>query len=406
MRSCRWASALAAVALLVPYSGTAASPPANAVDLQSGLKREVVFAVQRDQRLHVFDARTLDPLGQIAGLNNLLQHVSVSPNGLTLYLAQAATPDGKGCCAVFAFNLATREMCYLIEPAMDSLPSPDGLLLFVQRGSVGIDVFNTRTLARTTIETFDKRRAHENRDRLPLRGHYALHPSSEGRWMLGITLWQKPSLGVFDLWSQTMVRELPIPLATGAWVGKQFYLYANDGGRPSLIAVNAGMTGLGTPRPIASSSPELAASQLPRGPVIAAGDRLLVYQPTAGWLMRGTDAVQSPGIFAIDPATAGLTAHLAPGSYFAQVIAGTEGQRLYALDTGEPSDGGNGPPPRLQTLDARTGAILAERALAPDVWHLTVAQVPASLVPRGEVHPAACRIGGQIPRASSKLPDS
>jgi hypothetical protein len=46
---------------------------------------------------------------------------------------------------------------------------------------------------------------------------------------------------------------------------------------------------------------------------------------------------------------------------------------------------------RLLALDARTGAVVAERALTPDVWHLAIASVPASVLPLGDLHPTACR---------------
>jgi hypothetical protein len=76
---------------------------------------------------------------------------------------------------------------------------------------------------------------------------------------------------------------------------------------------------------------------------------------------------------------------------FAQVAIGTDGQRLYGLDGGPPSDRQQDQRPRLLMLNARTGVVVAERPLPPDIWHLVVAEIPASLVPRGEVHPAACR---------------
>jgi hypothetical protein len=393
MRNGRCAWMLASVMLLLLCSGALPVSATRATGSQpAGRSREVVVAVQRNHCLHVFDAGTLEPLGRITGLHNLLEHVSVSPDGRTLYLAQAATFDGNGCCALFEFNLLTGEMCHLIEPAMDSLPSPDGRSVFTQRGGVGIDVFDTRTLARTTIATFDMRRAHENRDSLPLRGHYALHPSSDGRWMFGITLWQKPSLGIFDLRTKTMVRELTIPAASGAWVGNQFYLYENNAEQPHLFAVTPEATDLGPPRPIVDAAPGLTRMPLPaRAQLLAAGDRLLAYQPAATWMHNSGDTVRS-GIFVIDPVNGALTAHLAPSVEFAQLIVGAEGQRLYGLDAGGRSrDRQDQPSPRLMALDARTGAVVAERALTPDVWHLAIATVPASVLPLGDLHPTACR---------------
>jgi hypothetical protein len=394
MRNGRCAWMLASVMILLLCSGVLPEGATRATGSQpAGRSREVIFAAQSHHRLHVFDAGTLEPLGEIAGLNERLEHVSVSPDGRTLYLAQAATFDGNGCCALFEFNLLTGEMCHLIEPALDSLPSPDGRSVFTQRGSVGIDAFDTTTLARTTIATFDIRRAHENRDRLPLRGHYALYPSTDGRWMFGITLWQKPALGIFDLRTKTMVRELAIPVASGAWLDDQFYLYENNDEGPRLVPINPDMTGFGPPRPITdASSPGQTRAQLPaRAQLLAAGDRLLAYQPAATWMHNSGDTVRS-GIFVIDPANGALTAHLAPSVEFAQLIVGAEGQRLYGLDAGgRARDRQDQPSPRLMALDARTGSVGAERALTPDVWHLAIASVPASVLPLGDLHPTACR---------------
>jgi hypothetical protein len=391
MRNGRCAWMLAPVMLLLcsgaPPLGATRANESQAV----GQTREVIVATQRNHRLHVFDASTLEPLGQVIGLK-MPQHVSVSPGGQTIYVAQVMTLNGNSCCALFELSLRTGEMCHLIEPAMDSVPSPDGRSVFTQRGSVGIDAFDTTTLARTTIATFDMRRAHENRDRLPLRGHYALYPSTDGRWMVGITLWQKPALGIFDLRTKTMVRELEIPVASGAWVDDQFYLYENNDEGPRLVALNRDMTGFGAPRPITDALPRVTSVPLPsRGLVLAAGDRLLVYQPAASWLHNSPDAGGSSGIFVIDPANAGLTAHFAPSMAFAQVTVGTEGRRLYALDAGATSGGRTVRPPRLLSLDARTGAIVAERALTPDVWHLAVARVPSLVMPLGDLRPTACR---------------
>jgi hypothetical protein len=393
MRNGRCAWMLASVMLLLLCSG---APPVSATrapgSQPAGQSREVVVAVQRNHRLHVFDAPTLEPLGRITGLHNLLEHVSVRPGGRTVYLSQAAAFDGNECCALFELELPTGEMCHLTEPAMDSLPSPDGRSLFTQRGSVGIDVFDTTTLARSTIATFDMWRAHQNRDSLPLRGYYALHPSSD-RWMFGITFWQKPALGIFDLRTNTMVRELTIPVASGAWLSNRFYLYENNDDGLRLGVVNSEMTGLGPWRSIHDASAAVTRAQLPaRAVVIASGERLLVYQPIAGWLHDSGETGRSPGIFVIDPATAGVTAHLAPSTEFAQVIAGTAGQRLYALVAGPSVAGRNVPwSPRLLALDARTGAVVAERALTPDVWHVAVASIPASVLPLGDLHPTACR---------------
>lgn len=121
MRSGRLAWTVAAVLLLTPSRGALSVYARHSGASPSGEQtREVVFAGPQNHRLQVFDAGTLEPVGEIAGLHNLLQHVSVSPDGRTAFLAQAATVDGDVCCTLFELSLVTGEMCRLIDPAADS----------------------------------------------------------------------------------------------------------------------------------------------------------------------------------------------------------------------------------------------------------------------------------------------
>jgi hypothetical protein len=63
----------------------------------------------------------------MAGLHIRIWSSSLAiANGQTRYFAEMATSDGNACCALSAFNPLTDEMCDLLEPSMDSLPSPDG----------------------------------------------------------------------------------------------------------------------------------------------------------------------------------------------------------------------------------------------------------------------------------------
>ena len=93
-----------------------------------------------------------------------------------------------------------------------------------------------------------------------------------------------------------------------------------------------------------------------------------------------------------------INRRIAKDVYFARLISSVDGRSLYAVEAG-PREG----PPvpvRLLRLDARTGNITAtfmlrDPALFPDaafdVWSLAFASVPENLIPRGEVHPIACR---------------
>ncbi len=93
------------------------------------------------------------------------------------------------------------------------------------------------------------------------------------------------------------------------------------------------------------------------------------------------------GVFAIEPGSGKVVAHLAPSVDFARVVASTDGQRLYGLDSGSP-DGK--PPARLLALDATRGIVLEERVLEDDVWSIAFAKLPRSLIPLGEVQPVGC----------------
>ncbi len=357
--------------------------------------REVVLAVQRDHALHLLDAATLDPLGRFA-IHNLGHRVSARADGRLLFLAQASTPDGNGCCALFTLDLAAREMCRLLEPVADSAPSPDGRWLFAQRGNMGVGVYDAQTLAPAGT--------------IAAPGMYALYPSPDDHWLLGITNWQGPSLDVMDVESQILVRRLPIPMSdaavgnafgAGAWLGERFYLYGHDGRQASLRAVSAETTALGTGQPIASAVADLAASGLPSAPtLVAGGERLFLYVPLAPWLMfdprREGSGIVRAGLFVLDPATSQVTAHLAPSVDFAQVVASRDGRRLYGLAAG--------PPVRLLALDAESGALLAERRLADDVWSVALATLPEELLPYGDVQPSGCARPEPTPFPTPPLP--
>ena len=105
-----------------------------------------------------------------------------------------------------------------------------------------------------------------------------------------------------------------------------------------------------------------------------------------------------PGGALVIPSVGGKARRIARDIYFASLVAGQDGRSLYAVEAGPPE--GPAKPVRLLRLDALTGKIttsvvLNEGALFPDaafdVWSLAFASVPENLIPRGEVHPIACR---------------
>ncbi len=173
---------------------------------------EVILATQRNRRLHVFDANTLRPLGYFT-VNDNAHSVVASPDGLRLFIEQPAPPDANGCCALFSLDLVTHKLCKLIFPSSLGAPSPDGRWLFTQRGNIGIEVFDAKTLVRLP--------------RIDAPGLYLLLPSPDSRWLFGLTNSQRghgPSLDIFDIENKVLVRRfrlLKLDASNGAVVAER-----------------------------------------------------------------------------------------------------------------------------------------------------------------------------------------
>ena len=346
--------------------------------------RQVILATQRDHRLHVLDAQTLERLGSFEPYN-LTHGVSASLDGRRLFIAQASTPDGNGCCALFSLDLETLEMCRVVEPVTTQVPSPDGRWLFSQRGDTGVEVFDQQTGQRQTI---------------PAPGVYSFHPSPGGRWLIGLTNWKGPSVDVFDLEQMAIIRRIEIPRGAGAWVGNQFYLLTFEGVKASLWRVD----------PEAGSLPTPVDVPLPAGltvnedffyTLIVADNKLLVYQPMGWWFklnLRDVSETVPGGVFVIEPLTGEIAAHLAPGIDFAQLIPSFDGESLYGVVAGLP--------PRLVILDARTGAVLSEKRLDNDVWSIALASIPENLIPNELLRPQPCESAEPTPfkEADGEIP--
>lgn len=331
--------------------------------------QNVILATRRAGRVEVFDAGTLQPLGTI-GVDLLAESITSSPDGHTLFIAQAMRSIRNSCCALFALNLESREMCFLREPAMKATFSPDGQKLFFQRGAVGIDVFDARTFSRLPT--------------IKAPGNYALHPSPDGRWVMGTTNWKGPAVDIFDLAAGAMVQHIEVPnqSPSGAWAGSRFLLY--DGHQGTLWALTPENTSLGPLLKV--TIPEIPGNCQPQNLAVGGG-HLFFYELFGGKLDRRDDCgTKAPGgVFEVEGSTGAVLSHLAPSLHFGRLAVSADGEFLYGISI---SDGWTGI--RLVEIERKTGKVVAEQRLEDDVWNIATARIPAGLVPRGYVIPAAC----------------
>lgn len=339
--------------------------------------REVILATRWNHQLIVFDARSLKELGHFI-IGGVAVNPSASPDGRTLFIRQPPPSEPHACCALFSLDLATGSMCQIVFPSGPGVVSPDGRLLFTQRGAVGVEVFDAQKLTRLPV--------------IKGPGNYGLSISPDGRRLFGTTVWHGPSLDIFDIERGALVRQLRLPdglVPRGAWIGNKFYLYAHDGKQGNIWSVTPDTSALGEPKRVAI--PITARDGNPIGQeVIASGDRLIVYEPVAWWLhaaRRAQDEEPSTGLFSVDPPS-GDVAHLAPGIDFAQLVPSADGRYLYGINAGA-VDGTR--PPSLVKLDSKTGALLKRRVLPRDVWHINVGQLPNAIIPRGELITTPCQ---------------
>jgi hypothetical protein len=335
--------------------------------------QNVILATRRAGRVEVFDADTLQPLGTI-GVNPLAESISASPDGRTLFIAQAMPSRPNSCCGLFAFTLENQQMCFLREPSMKATPSPDGRKLYFQRGPIGIEVFDAKTFARLPA--------------IKAPGNYALQPSPDGRWLMGTTNWKTPALDIFDMAANALVRHIDLPYESpsGVWAGDRFLLYGFDGHQGSLWTVAPESTALGSPVKVAI--PAIAGNCQPVMQTLAVGgEHVFLYELFGGKLDRRDQcgAKVPGGVLEIEASTGSVLSHIAPSIYFGRLAIAADGEHVYGIAI---SGGWTGI--RLVEIDRKSGEVVAEQRLEDDVWNIALAQIPAGLIPRGYVRPSDC----------------
>ncbi len=340
------------------------SPPAPTAPLED--TQEVIIATQRNRRLHFFDPATLASLGSII-VNHLAHSVSAAADGHTLFIEQAETPDGNGCCALFSIDLVTGAMCQI---------KPSGVW-----GNFSHD--NRRQLVRVPATTS--------------RYSHRWYPSIDNRWLFGFTKNMAGSQLSFDLYNYEkgkLVRRFFFPShgevsqmhwPDGAWIGERFHFYVIDDKQSSLWTVTPSSATLGAPVKVEPPGIAVDCGMKPLYNLFAAGDRLFLYEQFGMKLDRRDRCGKIVGgMFVIEPQNGEVTAHLAPSVQFSRLTASGDGRSLYGIDSGESSWRG---PVRLLKLDAATGDVQAERVLERDVWFIHVATIRRDLVPRSQARP-------------------
>ncbi len=311
----------------------------------------VLLTSRRGGWIEAFDPATLATVFRTSTPANT-ESVAADPSGTRLYLSAPKNP-GEGCCALYALDLATLHLMYLNFPVLRATPSAGRV--YMQRGNVGIESFESSTL--------------ERRPTWKAPGVYDLQPSPDGTRIFGVTNFPSPSLDLFDAAQGARIASQPLPRnqpIAGVWVGEQYYLLQVQGGRPTLRSVGLEDAKLGPAVPLAATSgfPFPDCEPAPYS-VIAAGKKVAIF---AGFGMKSDGFCNLAGGYLLaDPETGTVLGRLAPAMHFRQLVSSDDGRYLYGLDVGDKA----WKTVRIVKLDAVTGNLITERTLEPDVWYLT-----------------------------------
>ncbi len=333
----------------------------------------VLLGAHREGWIEVLGLDSFSPIARFQ-VGRKADSVAASPDGRILYITQKLSSDPNGCCALYAVDLIHRSMTFMIEPATRAVVSPSGDRVFTQRGNVGVEVFDGRTLKKLPT--------------LKSRASYSLHPSPDGRWLYGVTnsgdiltrnTQEGPALHIFDLQRNERVRQLslPYPAIDGAWIDNIFYLVGFDGEQGHLWRVTADLTALD--RGQAFPLPGLTRDRRDLIPLaaFASGAHLFIYERFGMKIDRRDGGKEvSGGIFEVDPAKAQVVRRLAPELHFARLVAAPDGRALYGIDV----ESSAWKFPKIVKLDVGSGRVEVMENLPADVWSLGVATIPSELL--------------------------
>jgi hypothetical protein len=311
----------------------------------------VLLTSRRGGWIEAFDPATLATVFRTSTPANT-ESVAADRSGTRLYLSAPKNP-GDGCCALYALDLATLHLTYLNSPVLRATPSAGRV--YMQRGNVGIESFDSSTL--------------ERRPTWKAPGVYNLQPSPDGKKIFGVTNFPSPSLDLFDAVQGARIASQPLPPNqpnAGVWVGEQYYLFQVPGGQPTLRSVGSEDGKLGPTVPLAATPgfpfPDCEPAAYS---VIAAGTKVAIF---AGFGLKSDGFCNlAVGYLLVDPDTGAVLGKFAPAMHFRQLVSSDDGRYLYGLDVGDKA----WKTVRIVKLDAVTGNLITERTLKPDVWYLT-----------------------------------
>jgi hypothetical protein len=319
-------SAVTLVPLLGATTGSQGPTPTG------GQTRDVLFVLQRNERLDVFDAATLEPLGFFK-TGPLGDAIAVRP-----IIALSRSVLAFGVPAFDAYTLNRSGVSRLNFSRMRA--SPDGRRLAVQGR------WQTPQPRSTQVELFD--------DALEATGNFT---PPQGADLLD---WIGDDLYVGDISSSDM----------------RFWKVAS----PSLT------TGapLHVPRPTALGQSV---------GVRAVGTRFALYEVFGQGLVNALDHLNAPpsGGFLVDPTT-GVVTRIAPDFYFRDLVSTPGGEVLYGVEDWPRRrtiplvriDSRTGLILTERSLTPNPGTLVNE-------WNLAYAKIPVALLPTGETSVVGCR---------------
>ena len=199
--------------------------------------------------------------------------------------------------------------------------------------------------------------------------------SPNGRWWFGLR--DGPALDLYNVARGPVTRSLAATggdepwSSKGTWMADRFYVFATDHGSGRLWTLTPESTQLGAGVSIPEPGQVPGCQSDALMDVIAAGDRLLIYEVFGSKIDRRDRCDDVPGgAWIVDPATGRLAAQVASDLHFWMLIPNRAGSEVYGITSEVP---GTKAPAQLIRLDIQSGKVLQYRSLDSDYWWITTA---------------------------------